>query len=72
MTARHHWALAGNGWQGHVYHWAKRSVMPLLILSWVIYLALPFSLHSTLIMLPFATFFALSVAVTASNFKKYL
>ena len=55
-----------------VYHWAKRSAMPLLVLSWVIYLALPFSLHPSFIVLPFATLFALSVAVTASTFKKYL
>ena len=55
-----------------VYHWAKRSAMPLLVLSWVIYLALPFSLHPTFIVLPFATLFALSVAVTSSTFKKYL
>ena len=55
-----------------VYHWAKRSAMPLLVLSWVIYLALPFSLHPTFIVLPFATLFAFSVAVTASAFKKYL
>jgi integrating conjugative element membrane protein (TIGR03747 family) len=55
-----------------VYHWAKRSAMPLLVLSWVIYLALPFSLHPTFIVLPFAALFALSVSVTASTFKKYL
>jgi len=55
-----------------VYHWAKRSAMPLLVLSWVIYLALPFSLHPSLVVLPFAVLFALSVAVTASRFKKYL
>ena len=55
-----------------VYHWAKRSAMPLMVLSWVIYLALPFSLHPTFIVLPFAALFALSVAVTASTFKKYL
>jgi integrating conjugative element membrane protein (TIGR03747 family) len=55
-----------------VYHWAKRSVLPLLVLSWVVYLALPFSLHPTFVILPFATLFALSVAVTASSFKKYL
>ena len=55
-----------------VYHWAKRSALPLLVLSWVIYLALPFSLHPTFIVLPFAVLFALSVAVTASTFKKYL
>ena len=55
-----------------VYHWAKRSALPLLVLTWVIYLALPFSLHPTFIVLPFAMLFALSVAVTASTFKKYI
>jgi len=55
-----------------VYHWAKRSALPLLVLSWVVYLALPFSLHPTFVILPFAAPFALSVAVTASSFKKYL
>ena len=55
-----------------VYHWAKRSALPLLVLSWVVYLALPFSLHPTFVILPFATLFSLSVAVTASSFKKYL
>jgi hypothetical protein len=38
----------------------------------VVYLALPFSLHPTFVILPFATLFALSVTVTASSFKKYL
>ena len=46
-----------------VYHWAKRSALPLMVLSWVVYLALPFSLHPTFVILPFATLFALSVAV---------
>ena len=53
-----------------VYHWAKHSALPLLVVSWVVYLALPFSLHPTFVILPFATLFALSVAVTASSFKK--
>ncbi len=55
-----------------VYHWAKRSALPLLVVSWVVYLALPFSVHPTFVILPFAALFALSVAVTASSFKKYL
>jgi len=55
-----------------VYHWAKRSALPLLVISWVVYLALPFSLHPSFVVLPFAALFALSVAVTASTFKKYL
>ena len=55
-----------------VYHWAKRSALPLLVLTWVIYLALPFSLHPSFVVLPVAMLFAFSVAVTASTFKKYL
>ena len=43
-----------------------------MVITWVVYLALPFSLHPTFIVLPFATVFALTVAVTASTFKKYL
>ena len=54
-----------------VYHWAKRSALPLLVLTWVTYLALPFSLHPSVVVLPFAMLFAFSVAVTASTFKKY-
>ena len=55
-----------------VYHYAKKAALPLVVLSWVTYLALPFSLHPTFVVLPFATLFALTVAVTASTFKKYL
>ncbi len=55
-----------------VYHYAKKMALPLVILSWVIYLSLPFSLHPGWVILPFATLFALTVAVTASTFKKYL
>ena len=55
-----------------VYHWAKRSALPLLVLAWVIYLSLPFSLNPGFVVLPVATLFALSVAVTAGTFKKYL
>jgi hypothetical protein len=54
-----------------VYHWAKRSALPLLVSTWVVYLALPFSLHPSFVVLPFAMLFALSVAVTASTFKKH-
>ena len=55
-----------------VYHYAKKAALPLVILTWVTYLALPFSLHPSFVILPFATLFALTVAVTASTFKKYL
>ena len=55
-----------------VYHYAKKAALPLVVLTWVTYLALPFSLHPTFVILPFASLFALTVAVTASTFKKYL
>ena len=55
-----------------VYHWVKRAVLPVMVLTWVVYLALPFSLHPTFVVLPFAAVFALAVALTASTFKKYL
>jgi integrating conjugative element membrane protein (TIGR03747 family) len=55
-----------------VYHWSKCSALPLLVLTWVVYLALPFSLHPSFVVLPFAMLFALSVEVTARTFKKYL
>ncbi len=55
-----------------VYHYAKKAALPLVVLTWVTYLALPFSLQPTFVVLPFAIMFALTVAVTASTFKKYL
>lgn len=55
-----------------VYHYAKNAAVPMVVLTWVTYLALPFSLHPTFVILPFAALFALTVAVTASTFKKYL
>jgi len=55
-----------------VYHYAKKAALPLVVITWVVYLALPFSLHPSFIVLPFASLFAMSVAVTASTFKKYL
>jgi integrating conjugative element membrane protein (TIGR03747 family) len=55
-----------------VYHYAKKASIPLIIMAWVLYLALPFSLHPSWIILPFALAFAFAVTITASTFKKYL
>ena len=55
-----------------VYHYAKKAALPLVVITWVVYLALPFSAHPSFVVLPFAAMFALSVAVTASTFKKYI
>ncbi|NIB44040.1 TIGR03747 family integrating conjugative element membrane protein [Pseudomaricurvus alkylphenolicus] len=55
-----------------VYHYAKKAAFPLIISAWVIYLALPVSIHPSWVILPFSIGFAFTVSVTASTFKKYL
>ncbi|WP_341325906.1 TIGR03747 family integrating conjugative element membrane protein [Methylotuvimicrobium sp. KM2] len=55
-----------------VYHWAKKALYPSLILPWIVYLAMPVSVHPNLVVLPFAVLFAASLLVMSSTFKKYL
>jgi integrating conjugative element membrane protein (TIGR03747 family) len=55
-----------------VYHRAKRAVVPLLFVPWIIYLSLPFSLNPIAILLPCAVILGAAVAITATTFKKYL
>ncbi|WP_379059141.1 TIGR03747 family integrating conjugative element membrane protein [Pectobacterium brasiliense] len=57
---------------GFVYHRAKAALLPLAVLPWVTYLALPISVHPLLILLPGAALLGVAVALTASSFKKYL
>ena len=55
-----------------VYHRAKRAVIPLLIVPWVIYLSLPFSLNPMAVFLPSAVMLGVTTAITAATFKKYI
>ena len=55
-----------------VYHRAKRAVTPLLIVPWIIYLSLPFSLNPLVIFVPCAAMLGVTTAITAATFKKYL
>jgi len=55
-----------------VYSWAKGMNLPFLIAPFVIYLALPFSLHPSYILLPFAAAEAFILMMTVASFKKYL
>lgn len=55
-----------------VYHYAKKAALPLIVIAWVLYLALPVSLHPSWIILPFALAFGFAITITASTFKKYL
>lgn len=55
-----------------VYHRAKRTLLPLMISPWVIYLSLPWSLNPIWILLPCSAMLGWMVAITAASFKKYL
>jgi integrating conjugative element membrane protein (TIGR03747 family) len=55
-----------------VYHRAKRAVTPLLVVPWIIYLSLPFSLNPLAILIPCAAMLGVTTAITAATFKKYL
>lgn len=57
---------------GFVYHRAKAALMPLVELPWVIYLALPVSVHPLLVLLPGAMLLGLATNIAAASFKKYL
>lgn len=57
---------------GFIYHRAKASLIPLAVLPWVIYLALPVSIHPLMILLPSAALLGLVVCIAAATFKKYL
>lgn len=62
----------GGNESGFIYHWAKKFALPVLITSWIIYLAIPASIHPNYIITPFAVLFGLTLLVMASKFKKYL
>ena len=55
-----------------VYHRAKRTLLPLMISPWLIYLSMPWSLNPNWILLPCAALLGCMVTMTASTFKKYL
>jgi len=57
---------------GFIYHRAKALVIPLFILPWMIYLALPASVYPQLILLPGAVLLGVTINITASRFKKYI
>lgn len=57
---------------GFIYHRMKASLMPMAVLPWAIYLALPISLHPLFVLLPAAVLLGLAVDITVGSFKKYL
>ncbi|MGQ0697500.1 MAG: TIGR03747 family integrating conjugative element membrane protein [Panacagrimonas sp.] len=57
---------------GFIYHRARASLVPLALLPWVTYLALPVSVNPLLILLPSAALLGVAVCIAAATFKKYL
>lgn len=57
---------------GFVYHRARASLMPLAVLPWMVYLALPVSVSPLWILLPGAVLLGVAVDITAASFKKHL
>jgi integrating conjugative element membrane protein (TIGR03747 family) len=57
---------------GYLYHRARASIFPLLMLPWTLYLALPVSLHPLWILLPAAVLLSLAANLAAGSFKKYI
>lgn len=56
----------------YLYHKARGTIVPLAIVPWTLYLALPVSVSPLLILLPCAFLLGVAVCVTVSTFKKYL
>jgi integrating conjugative element membrane protein (TIGR03747 family) len=55
-----------------VYHRAKRTLLPLTVSPWVIYLSLPWSLNPNWVLIPCATLLGCMIGITAATFKKYI
>lgn len=57
---------------GFLYHRARATILPLAVLPWVTYLALPISMHPLWVLLPAAGMLGMAVDVTVGSFKKHL
>lgn len=57
---------------GFIHHRARAFVVPLALLPWVVYLALPISIHPLVILLPSAALLGFAVNLTVASFKKYV
>ena len=57
---------------GFLYHRARATILPLAVLPWVVYLALPVSVHPLWVLLPAAGMLQMAVDTTVGSFKKHL
>ena len=57
---------------GGVYHAAKRGAPRVLFAAAFVYLAIPFAVHPTAVIVPGAALFGAAALIVAASFKKYL
>lgn len=57
---------------GFIYHRARAFLLPVIMLPWVIYLALPVSIPPLLVLLPCAVLAGMVTHIAAASFKKYI
>ncbi len=57
---------------GFIYHWVKRIALPLATGIWLVYLAIPLTVHPTIVILPLSSTLGLALTATVGSFKKYL
>lgn len=62
---------SGANESGPIFHFAKYLNKPLLLVPAMLYLAIPFAIHPSLVFLPFAALFALLVRLMSSRFMKH-
>lgn len=56
---------------GTRYHFSKASVLPTLLIGWLIYISFPVSINPNYVLLPIGVVFGISVYLTIANYKKY-
>ena len=55
-----------------IYHRAKRTLLPVMVSPWMIYLSLPWTFNPVWVLVPCAVLLGCMVSITAATFKKYL
>ena len=64
--------FGGDRESGYVWHHAAAAIKPLVVTPFVLYLASPWSLHPSWIILPFVLMLSIAIWFTSSKFKKYM
>ena len=64
--------FGGGNESSFLYHNVKRAIKPIIYIAFVIYLAMPVTVHPNYLFVPSALLLGLLVWLTTSSFKKYV